>query len=147
MAAGDTTWAARLVEQHLSGTLRRGESVTLQRWLSVLPDDTVRSVPALCLAEGLMELHLGQLDAVERLLEHAERAFAVRAEPQELEMPTDGGMVAEVPAAIALLRAELALGSRRARADGLPDRPWRSWPRRNAVRACGPAGCSCLPTG
>jgi LuxR family maltose regulon positive regulatory protein len=55
-----------------------------------------------------MELHLGQLDAVERLLEHAERAFAVRAEPQELGMPTDGGMVAEVPAAIALLRAELA---------------------------------------
>ena len=108
LAAGDTTWAARLVEHHLSGTLRRGESVTLQRWLSVLPDDTVRSVPALGLAEGLMELHLGQLDAVERLLEHAERAFAVRVEPQELEVPTDGGMVAEVPAAIALLRAELA---------------------------------------
>ena len=108
LAAGDATWAARLVEHHLSGTLRRGESVTLQRWLSVLPDGTVRSVPALCLAEGLMELHLGQLDAVERLLEHAERAFAVRAEPQELEVPTDGGMVAEVPAAIALLRAELA---------------------------------------
>jgi LuxR family transcriptional regulator, maltose regulon positive regulatory protein len=108
LAAGDTTWAARLVGHHLSGTLRRGESATLQRWLSVLPDGTVRSVPALCLAEGLMELHLGQLDAVERLLEHAERAFAVRAEPQELGMPTDGGMVAEVPAAIALLRAELA---------------------------------------
>jgi LuxR family transcriptional regulator, maltose regulon positive regulatory protein len=108
LAAGDTTWAARLVEHHLSGTLRRGESVTLQRWLSVLPDGDVRSVPALCLAEGLMELHLGQLDAVERLLEHAERAFAVRAEPQELEVPTDGGMVAEVPAAIALLRAELS---------------------------------------
>jgi ATP/maltotriose-dependent transcriptional regulator MalT len=101
LAAGDTMWAARLVEHHLSGTLRRGESVTL-------PDGTVRSVPALCLAEGFMELHLGHLSAVERCLEHAERAFAVQAEPRELEVPTDGGMVAEVPAAIALLRAELA---------------------------------------
>jgi LuxR family transcriptional regulator, maltose regulon positive regulatory protein len=108
LAAGDTIWATRLTEQHLGGTLRRGESVTLQRWLSLLPDDAVRSRPALCLAKGLMQLHLGHLDVVERLLAHAERAFAVRAERQELEVPTDGGMVVEVPAAIALLRAELA---------------------------------------
>jgi LuxR family maltose regulon positive regulatory protein len=108
LAAGDAPWATRLVEQHLGETLRRGESVTLQRWLSVLPQEAVRSRPALCLAQGLMELHLGHLESVERLLEHAERAFDVLGERQEVEVPTDGGMVAEGPAAIALLRSELA---------------------------------------
>jgi LuxR family transcriptional regulator, maltose regulon positive regulatory protein len=108
LASGDALWATRLVEQHLGETLRRGESVTLQRWLSVLPEEGVRSRPALCLAQGLMELHLGHLDSVERLLEHAERALEVSAERQGLEAPTDGGMVAEGPAAIALLRSELA---------------------------------------
>jgi len=108
LASGDTLWAARLVEHHLSETLRRGESLTLRRWLSLLPDGVVRSRPALCLAEGLMDLHLGHLDSVERLLEHAERAFDTQAERQELGVPTDGGMVTEVPTAVALLRAELA---------------------------------------
>jgi LuxR family maltose regulon positive regulatory protein len=108
LTAGDTPWATRLVEQHLGETLRRGESVTLQRWLSLLPDEAVRSRPTLCLAESLMELHLGYLESVERLLEHAERAVDPQAERQELKVPTDGGMVAQVPAAIALLRAELA---------------------------------------
>jgi LuxR family transcriptional regulator, maltose regulon positive regulatory protein len=108
LAAGDVTWATRLVEQQVGEILRRGESITLQRWLSLLPDQMVRSRPALCLAEGLMELHLGHLTVVERLLEHAERAVDTQAERLGLEVPTDGGMVAEVPAAIALLRAELA---------------------------------------
>jgi LuxR family transcriptional regulator, maltose regulon positive regulatory protein len=148
LAAGDATWAKRLVEEHLGETLRREESLTFQRWLSLLPEEVVRSRPALCLADGLMELHLGHLESVERLLEHAERAFDTQAERQGLEVPTDGGMVAEVPAAIALLRAELAS----ARGDPEPTAefarsPWRSWPRRNAIHACGVGGCSCLPTG
>jgi LuxR family maltose regulon positive regulatory protein len=108
LAAGDATWAKRLVERHVGETLRRGESLTLRRWLSLLPGEVVRSRPALCLAEGLMELHLGHLESVDRLLEHAERAFDTQAERQTLEVPTDGGMVSEVPAAVALLRAELA---------------------------------------
>ena len=108
LACGDTPWATRLVERQVGETLRRGESLTLQRWLSLLPDEAVRSRPTLCLAQGLMELHLGHLESVERLLEHTEHAFDTQAERQELEVPTDGGMVAEVPAAIALLRAELA---------------------------------------
>src|SRR5262245_6926213 len=108
LAAGDIPWAGRLVEQHVGETLRRGESLTLQRWMSLLPHETVRSRPTLCLAESLMELHVGHLESVERLLEHAERAVAEQVERQEFEVPTDGGMVVEVPAAIALLRAELA---------------------------------------
>jgi LuxR family transcriptional regulator, maltose regulon positive regulatory protein len=108
VAAGDTPWATRLVEEHLGTTLRRGESQTLRRWLALLPEEVVRSRPALCLAEALLELHLGYLESVERLLEHAERILDRQVEPEPLEVPTDGGMVAQVPAAIALLRAELA---------------------------------------
>ena len=107
-AAGDATWAARLVEGHLDEILRRGEGVVLERWLSMLPDDVVRSNPALCLAQGLMQLHIGELDPVERLVEEAERAFVRGPERREMEVPTEGGMVAEVPAAVALLRAEIA---------------------------------------
>jgi LuxR family maltose regulon positive regulatory protein len=109
LAAGDTPWATRLVEEHLGETLRRGESVALARWLSLLSDDTVRSRPGLCLAKAMTELNLDHLEEAERLLEHAERAFDHHGrEPPELQIPTYGGMVAQVPAAIALLRAELA---------------------------------------
>jgi LuxR family transcriptional regulator, maltose regulon positive regulatory protein len=109
LAAGDTTWATRLVAEHLGETLRLGESVALARWLSLLPDDTVRSRPGLCLAKAMTELNLDHRESVERLLDHAERAFDHHGrEPPELQIPTNGGMVAQVPAAIALLRAELA---------------------------------------
>jgi LuxR family transcriptional regulator, maltose regulon positive regulatory protein len=108
LGSGDGTWAARLVEQHLGETLGRDESVLLERWLSRLPDEAVRSRPALCLAEGLRQLFLGRLDSVERLLEQAELAFDHGQGPREFGVLTEVGMVAEVPAAIALLRAELA---------------------------------------
>jgi len=107
LGASDAMAAVRLVEQHVDETLGRGESVILERWLSVLPDDVVRSRPALSFAQAEMQFHLGHLNAAEYLLEQAERTLD-RAQEQELEVPTHAGMVAEVPAAIALLRAELA---------------------------------------
>jgi ATP/maltotriose-dependent transcriptional regulator MalT len=74
--------------------------------------------PGLCLAQAMTELNIDHLESVERLLAHAERAFPQhREEPWALQIPTSGGMVAEVPAAIALLRAELAYD--RADADGV----------------------------
>jgi LuxR family transcriptional regulator, maltose regulon positive regulatory protein len=109
LAARDTPWATRLVEEHLGETLRSGESVALARWLSLLPDDTVRARPGLCLAKAMTELNLDHLEEAERLLAHAERAFDHQGrQPPKLQIPTYGGMVAQVPAAIALLRAELA---------------------------------------
>jgi LuxR family transcriptional regulator, maltose regulon positive regulatory protein len=108
VAAEEAAWATRLVEEYLDETLRRGEDATLSRWLALLPDDAVRSAPALCLAQGLMQFHLGHLESVERLLEHAERAFDPRRGPRGPGVPTTGGMVAELSAAIALLRGELA---------------------------------------
>jgi LuxR family maltose regulon positive regulatory protein len=108
LASGDPNWAARLVEEHANEALGRGENVSLGRWLSLLPNDVVRSRPALCLAESLMEFHRGHVDAAEGLLEQAERAFNPGQEQQGFEVPTDAGTVAEVPAAIALLRAHAA---------------------------------------
>jgi len=107
LASNDAIWAARLVERHANETLRRGENVSLERWLAVLPDDVVRSMPALCLVQGLMEVHKGHLHAVERLVGHAERALDDGKEQREFEVPTDAGTVVEVPAAIALLRAHV----------------------------------------
>jgi LuxR family transcriptional regulator, maltose regulon positive regulatory protein len=107
LGSGDAPSAAGLVEEHLDETLRRGEDVILQRWLSVLPEEAVQAVPTLCLAQGLMEFHLGHLHSVERLLEHAEQAFDPQRQPPR-PVRTTAGMVAELPAAIALLRAELA---------------------------------------
>jgi LuxR family transcriptional regulator, maltose regulon positive regulatory protein len=108
LAAGDATWAARPVEEHLGETLRRGESVMLDRWLSSLPDEVVRSRPRLCLAQAMLEWHRYRIDEVERRLQQVEEALKERPDLQELEVPTEGGMVADTRAAIALLRAQVA---------------------------------------
>ena len=107
-ASGDAIWAVRLVEQHVHETLGRGESVLLERWLSLLPAEAIRSRPALSFAQGEMQFHLGHLDRAEHFLDQAERAFDHGQRQPESAVPTHAGMVAEVPAAIALLRAELA---------------------------------------
>jgi LuxR family transcriptional regulator, maltose regulon positive regulatory protein len=98
----------RLVEEHLGETLRRGESLTLERWLSSLPDEVLRSRPRLCLAQAMLEWHRYRLDDVERLLRHVESTLEAEPELRQLEVPTEGGMVADARAAIALLRAQIA---------------------------------------
>jgi ATP/maltotriose-dependent transcriptional regulator MalT len=108
LAAGDEAWAARLVEEDLGETLRRGESVILDRRLSSLPDEVVRSRPRLCLAQAMLEWHRYRLDEVERRLQHVEEALKEQPDLRELEVPTEGGMVADPRAAIALLRAQVA---------------------------------------
>ena len=108
LGSGDASWAAQLVEQRVDETLRSGKGGILERWLSALPGDVVRSRPALCLAEALMQLHVGSPDSVQSLVDHAERAFEQGNGSQEQKVPTAAGMIVEVPAAIALLRAELA---------------------------------------
>jgi LuxR family maltose regulon positive regulatory protein len=107
-ASGDSVWAVKLVEEHVHETLGRGESVILERWLSVLPIDVVRSRPALSFAQGEMQFHLGHLDRTEHLLKQAEHAINHEQQQRGFAVPTHAGMVAEMPAAIALLRAELA---------------------------------------
>src|SRR5215471_2414674 len=108
-AAGETRWAARLVERHVETLLRRSEAATLDRWLSALPVASVRARPRLCLAQAVTALLGGRLEAVEPLLDSAEREFA--ASGDESHEPSVGralSVLANVPASIAHLRAELA---------------------------------------
>jgi len=111
LAAGEAAWAARLVERHVEELLGRSEGVTLRRWLSALPAESVRDRPRLCLAQAYGAAQGFQLEALEALLDDAERAFAVSGdEPYEpsLGPPQGDSVLANVPAGIAFLRASLA---------------------------------------
>src|SRR5215469_16781889 len=109
MAAGETGWAARLVERHVEALLRRSEGATLDRWLSALPAAAVRARPRLCLAEAVAAIVGGRLEAVEPLVADAGRAFAAAGdEPHEPSVGRARSVLANVPAAIAFLRADLA---------------------------------------
>ncbi len=111
LAAGDTAWAARLVERHVEELLGRSEGVTLRRWLSALPAESVRGRPRLSLAQAYRAAQGFQLEALEALLDDAERAFAVSGDqPYEpsLGPPQGDSVLANVPAGIAFLRATLA---------------------------------------
>ena len=49
VAAGEMTWAARLIEQHYDAVFfLHGEGSTIHRWLSALPEDLVRSGRGWC---------------------------------------------------------------------------------------------------
>lgn len=109
LAAGETLWAARLVEQHVEEVLRRGEGETLRGWLAALPPDILHSRPRLALAEALAAFNAGRLRAVEHLLENAEQALTTApGEPYEPSIGKEFSMLANVPASLTLLRASLA---------------------------------------
>jgi LuxR family maltose regulon positive regulatory protein len=109
VAAGEVAWAARLVERHAEAVLWRGESATLDRWLAALPAELVHARPRLCLAQTIMAMFGGHVEAAEPLLADAERAFATTGdEPYEPSVGRASSVLANVAATIALLRADLA---------------------------------------
>jgi LuxR family maltose regulon positive regulatory protein len=109
LAAGDAAWAARLVERHVETLLGRSEGATLRRWISALSAESVRGRPRLCLAQAYGAAMGFQLEALEALLDDAERAFAVSGdEPYEDPAGRPVSVLANVPAGIAFLRASLA---------------------------------------
>jgi LuxR family maltose regulon positive regulatory protein len=109
VAAGDASWAARLVERHVEALLRRSEGATLGRWLSALPTECVRARARLCLAQAVSAVLAGRVEAVEPLLADAEHAFAASGdEPHEPSVGRALSVLANVPASIVFLRAELA---------------------------------------
>jgi len=109
LAAGDTAGAARLVERNVEDLLGRSEGATLRRWLSALPAESVRDRPRLSLAQAVGAIVGRRLEAVEGLLDDAERAFAVIGdEPHEASVSRAVSVLANVPAAIVFLRADLA---------------------------------------
>jgi LuxR family maltose regulon positive regulatory protein len=109
LAAGDAAWAARVVERHVETLLGRSEGATLRRWLSALPAESLRDRPRLCLAQAYGAAMGFQVEALEALLDDAERAFAVSGdEPYEDPAGRPVSVLANVPAGIAFLRASLA---------------------------------------
>jgi len=109
-AAGEMAWAARLIEQHYDEVFYlRSEGATVQRWLSALPADLVRTRPRLLLARAFLALISGRLEAVEPLLDAAQRAYAGAAdEPFEPTIGRARSMLVNVPALIAICRGFLA---------------------------------------
>jgi LuxR family maltose regulon positive regulatory protein len=109
LAAGEADWAARLVERHVEALLRRSEGATIGRWLSALPAASVRSRARLCLAQAIAAVVGSRLEAAEPLLAEAERAFTASGEePHEPSVGRALSVLANVPASIAFLHADLA---------------------------------------
>jgi LuxR family maltose regulon positive regulatory protein len=109
LAAGDTDWAARLIEQHFDAHFRPGERATIERWLAALPADLIQSRPRLLLAQAWMALVGGDVEAAGPPLDAAEHVYAnADDEAFEPSVGTSGSQLANVSAAIALARAFLA---------------------------------------
>ena len=110
VAAGEMTSAARLIERHFDAAHSlRGEAATIQRWLTPLPADLVRSRPRLLLAQAVPAATGGRLEEAEQLVDAAELASAGTAgEPLEPTIGTAGSLLVNVPALIALARGYLA---------------------------------------
>ena len=113
LAAGDAAWSMRLVERHADAFLLRSEGATLQRWLAALPAGLAGSRPRLLLAQARLALLGHRMEAAEVALDAAERALAsapgVADEPFEPSVGRAASHLANVPAAIALGRALLAV--------------------------------------
>ena len=57
--------------------LKRGEALTLQRWLNKLSPEIVQADPHLCLASAWTRLMTGPFEAIEPILQAAEAAINV----------------------------------------------------------------------
>jgi LuxR family maltose regulon positive regulatory protein len=110
LASQDHELAVRLVERHMGEVLERSEGATFDRWLEAIPITLVRSRPRLCLARAYRAMVGGRPDVLEPLLEDTERAFAASDGPDESAAAesTQTGWLANIPGAVAVLRADIA---------------------------------------
>jgi LuxR family maltose regulon positive regulatory protein len=111
VAAGETLWAARIIEQNFDLVHRiQGEAATIDRWLSALPAEVVRSRTRLLLAQAHIAGDNGHPEVVEPLLDAAECAPRDWAdEPFEPTAGVAASFLINVPALTALNRSYLAL--------------------------------------
>ena len=109
-AAGEMLWAARIIEQRFNLVHRiRGEAATIDRWMSVLPAEVVRSRPRLLLAQAHMAADSGHPEVVEPLLDAVECAPPGWAdEPFEPASGAAASFLINVPALTTLNRSYLA---------------------------------------
>src|SRR5215207_6868003 len=108
LVAGEVEWTARLVEHNAQTLFQRSEGATVDRWLTALPAELVRSRPRLSLARAIWALISGRADEVEPLLTDAERAFATADQADGPPVEETARGLANVPGTVAMLRAELA---------------------------------------
>src|SRR6185437_13170079 len=110
LACGDTARAAELVEEHLEEQVwRRAQGATIAAWLAALPSEEIHRRPLLTLGQAVASLMAGRLDAVEPLLAVAERALErTPAEPYRASLDRRFSVLANIPAGIAVCRADLA---------------------------------------
>ena len=110
-AADDLEEAARLVAEHSYAANERGEVSTARRWFELLPDERVRSDPALSVDYAWNLFLSGQIGSVEERLNDAEALLTRQTTPISSEQ------VAELSGKINTLRAILY---------GIQGRPTRS---------------------
>jgi LuxR family transcriptional regulator, maltose regulon positive regulatory protein len=109
LGAGDGEWSARLVERHVEELLiGRGERATMDRWLAALPEAVVRSHPRLSLIRAISAVLAGRLEEADLLLAAADTGPADRADRHEPSIGRGASILANVAAATAATRAELA---------------------------------------
>ena len=109
LAAGDAAWAAQLVERYvdIAASPQRGRDSAPLAFHVACRGAARPAAPVPC--PGFNAVVSGQVEAIEPLLDDAERAFAATgSQPPEPPVGRRGGVLANVPAGIAFLRAELA---------------------------------------
>ena len=109
-AAGETLWAARIIEQHFDMVYNiRGEAASIHRWLSVLPAEVVSSRRRLLLAQAVIAATSGHLEVVAPLLDAVECAPPDWTdEPFEPTAGAAASLLVNVPAMTTLIRSYLA---------------------------------------
>jgi hypothetical protein len=78
VAAGEMTWAARLIEEHFDERCYlQGEVSTVRRWLAALPPELAGARARLLLAQARLALLDGGLAEAEELLDSGRRSRAI----------------------------------------------------------------------
>ena len=109
VAAGEMTWAARLIEEHFDERFYlHGEVSTVRWWLDALPPELAGSRARLLLARARLALLDGGPEEAEGLLDLAERATADGDDGFEPSAGRASSLLVNVPAAVTLLRVYLA---------------------------------------
>ena len=107
LAAGDVERVAHLAERNALAMMDHGELTTMARWLSALPEETVRSQPWLCVAQAWPLAYAGQGDAVQPLLRDAEEALPGLAEGQGAARRRIAGHLAAIRAYVVGARGDV----------------------------------------
>jgi LuxR family transcriptional regulator, maltose regulon positive regulatory protein len=108
LAAGEPTWAARMIERNLDLLLERAEGATVDQWVAALPAELVSTRTQLLLAQALWVTWSGRLAEAERLIADAELVREDASDEPGDRPDASVNLLANVTATISLLRAGIA---------------------------------------